>query len=118
MCDLSQPVGDARRGFGRGDDRDDFEAHEILPVRDPLVQLRPVGALHDLVAASEVGRHPARDVGDPFRRESTAIAKTLVDGNRITLAVVLDDEKEHDDYRAETRKVSGTRMRWTCMAAL
>src|SRR5262249_39136621 len=58
-----QARADALAGLGRGDDRQALQVDEVAPPRGPLVEEPPVRALHHLVAGAQVGRHPARHVG-------------------------------------------------------
>src|SRR5262245_51936215 len=61
----------------------DLELGQIAPVLHPFVEQPPVRGLHDLVAALEVRRDPARDVGQPFGRHAAALAKALVHAHRV-----------------------------------
>ena len=72
----------------------DFEVDEICPGGHPNVEVRVVGALHDLITMLEVWGYPAVDVTEAFGSETAANAKALVDGFR-TVSVVLDNHVEH-----------------------
>ena len=53
-------VSDRGNGVGRRDHGDDLELDHVGPARRPLRQERRVLALHDLVAAAQILRDPAR----------------------------------------------------------
>lgn len=73
----------------------DFEIDEIRPGRDPVIEQTTVLALHDLVAAGQIGGHPTVDVAKPVRCQSALLAEAIIDGTRIAVAEILDDEEEH-----------------------
>ena len=81
--------------FARRHHRNDVEADEIGPVCDPLIEQRPIRTLHHLIAAIEIGGHPAADVAQPRGRHPTAGLKALVDGNRIGVLEVLYHHEQH-----------------------
>jgi hypothetical protein len=51
-----------------------------------MIEEPALGALHDLIAVPEIGSHPTADVPKPVRRETSALAKSLVDWPRIAIA--------------------------------
>src|SRR5205823_9839198 len=69
--------------FGRRSYRAYFEFDNVAPAFHPLFEQSSVIALHHLIAALEVFRHPARHVSQFLRRESSLIAKSPVNRNRI-----------------------------------
>src|SRR5204863_6234022 len=74
----------------RGDHRADFEVDEVVPLRDPLIEERPVVGRHHLVAAAQAGLDPAVDIAEAGGCQTTALAETAVDGRRIARLEVLD----------------------------
>ena len=77
---------DCRDGLGGRHHREHLELHDIVPVTHPFVKQLAVVAFHDLVASSEVVRHPARHVLQAGRRHPPAITETAIDGHRIPTA--------------------------------
>src|SRR5438876_12433173 len=80
---------------GRCHHRNELELDEVRPAGRPLSEKLRILALHDLEAAPEILRHPARDVSQALGCEAALFAKPSVDGQRIPVAKPLDDHVVH-----------------------
>jgi hypothetical protein len=86
---------DHRCGLSRGDNRNDLEVDDVVPVRHPLIEEVAVVTFHDLIAALQVLGDPASPILDPFRHQASSIAETPVHRNGISIPKVFDNQIEH-----------------------
>jgi hypothetical protein len=83
-----------------GHDRNDFEVHEIGPLRDPLLKESDVVAFHQLETTTEVSRDPAVHKRQTVGHEPTLLAEPLVYGFTVLVPELLDHHEQHDKSRA------------------
>jgi hypothetical protein len=91
----SESAGNLGRSHLRRHDWDYLELDQILPAGGPLGDEVRILALHQLEAAAKVMGHPACNVPESSRGESTLIAKSAIHGESVSVAKVLDDHEEH-----------------------
>jgi len=72
-----------------------LEVDEIVPRIDPLIEERSIGALHYLVAAREVGCHPAVDIRQSIGRQSPLAPKAIVHRRGVAVTKMLNDHEQH-----------------------
>ena len=87
-----------------------LEVDEISPGIEPGIEKLGICALHDLVAAREIRRHPARHVAKSFRGEPAVKPEALVYRACVAAAKMLDDHVEHrlpNELRSKNNRVAG-----------
>jgi len=66
--------------------RVNFEVDDVFPVADPLIEQVALFCFHDLIAAIEFRRDPARDIVEARGSETSAIAEAAVYRHSIRVA--------------------------------
>src|SRR5438552_14227717 len=75
-------------------DRMDFKFNQVCPVSRPLVNERPIGSFHELVARCQVLIDPTRDIREADRRHPPTFLEPAIYGRGVTVAEMLDYHKQ------------------------
>jgi hypothetical protein len=89
----------------------DFKFNQVPPVSRPLIEKRPIGCFHELVARRQVLIDPTRDVRKPVRRHPAAFLEPAIYGCGFTVAEVLDYHKQRHVGPPTTLLITAMTMR-------
>jgi hypothetical protein len=87
----------------------DFKLNQVAPGLRPLIEKRPVGRFHQLVARRQVLIDPTRDVRKAVRRHATVFLEPTIYGCGFTVAEMLNyHEQRHAGSPAALLVIAAT----------
>src|SRR5437762_14081090 len=89
----------------------DFKFNQVPPVSRPLVEKRPIGCFHELVARCQVLIDPTRDVRKAVGRHATAFLEPAIYGYGFAVAEVLNYHKQGHAGSPSTPLIAAMMMR-------
>src|SRR5262245_45147700 len=78
-----------------GDNGNNLEIGDVVPVADPLIEEATILALHYLTAAAQVLSDPAATIRNPVWHQASTIAEPLVHRHRVPVTKGFDDHVQH-----------------------